>query len=156
MGNYLEVRGEEGEDTFVVRFNDDYLLATLTDDARSGDRVTDDDVIERAISAAEKQIDTRLAARYDELIPFSTPPGLVVQLTYDLAYCYLYEWAHEDQKVEVKRERAEAILTNLATGRERLKIPADTAGESAPETKPTISFDETTTPLTDALGRMKP
>jgi len=156
MGNYLEVRGEEGEDSFVVRFNDDYLLAALTDNARSGDRETDDDVIERAIDDAEGEINTRLAARYDGLVPFSSPPDLVVQLTYDLAYCYLYEWAHEDEKVEGKRERAEAILTNLATGRERLKIPADEPGGDAPVTTPTIDFEEPETPLTDALGRMKP
>jgi len=150
MPDYLSV------EDFKLKVNDDYLLSALTDNARTGDRETDDDVIEAALDDAEGEINTRLAARYEGLVPFSTPPDLVVQLTFDLAYCLLYERIMEDEKVAKRREKTESILTNLATGRERLKIPADEPGGTPPAATPTIAFDEPTTPLTDAMGRMKP
>lgn len=150
MPDYLSV------EEFKTKIGDDYLLSALTDSARSGDRETDDLVIERALDDAEDEINARLSARYEGLVPFSTPPDLVIQLTHDLAYCILYERIQEEERVSRRREKAEGILTNLATGRERLKIPADEPGGDAPATTPTIDFDEPETPLTDALGRMKP
>lgn len=149
MGNYLS-----GAD-FQEKFHNDLTLAMLTDSARSGEREVDTDAVERAIVAAENEINGRLDARYGPL-PFSPVPELIVSLTFQLATCYLYEFLGEDIKCSDLRQRADTILTNLATGKERLRIPAGGEATSAPETVPTIAFDVTTTPLTDTLNRLKP
>lgn len=84
------------------------------------DGKTADQWVQLLIGDAQAQVDAALASRYS--VPFADPPALVKRLTFELTHYlilrenYRQEGAEVNEWVDDIRERAEAMLKQLASG----------------------------------------
>lgn len=106
------------EDDLLNRVDED-TLSELTSDSGG----VDSDVVARAISAADEEIDSYLAVRYT--LPFSATPERVRDLSVDIAVYNLY--GRRDTDIPENRKNryrdAVAFLHRLAEGKAVLDVP---------------------------------
>lgn len=111
----------------------DTELAQLTD--RTNGTVTDDTVLNAALTRAGSEIDSYVTQRY--ILPFNPVPVRLKDVACDIARFYLYD-ARAPKTVQDRYDNAIAWLKDVAAGRASVgvdaaenKIPLDTAGTYA-------------------------
>lgn len=99
-----------------------------------------DAALSEAILGAQREIDSRLRDRYTVPFAAGAVPGLVVELTRDIA-AYLATLTHdrqgsleEDQVIRLRYNRARELLIQVAKG----EIDLDATGTAAVSTEPTV------------------
>lgn len=101
---------------------------------RDGDGAWDADVVTRALTDTDAEIDAALASRYP--LPLATVPALLVGVASDLARYRLYVDAVPD-RVRDAASNARKILAALASGAMSLGLPA--ASEPLPANMARVS-----------------
>lgn len=105
----------------IDRFGEGHMIE-LTDRANLG--IIDDGVMDRALSDAQSEIDSYLAARYP--LPLASVTPVLVRLTADITRYYLHDQAATDQVV-ARYKAAVALLRDISSGKGTLGLPeADT------------------------------
>lgn len=106
------------EDDLLNRVGED-TLSRLTSDAGG----VDSDVVARAISAADEEIDSYLGVHYT--LPFAVTPDRVRDLSVDIAIYNLYGRRDADIPENRKNRYRDAVasLQRLATGKAVLDVP---------------------------------
>jgi phage gp36-like protein len=124
-------------------------LIQLTDDVGGG--VIDNDVIDRAISDADEEIDGYIGSRMT--VPLTTVPGIVRKASIDIAIFNLYS-RRQDSAPDMRKERYKTTVRLL----EKIAEGKITLGQADPEGNPPekagISYDALDQVMTDdKLGR---
>lgn len=106
-------------------------IAQLTDHSRAGD--IDDDVLARALSDADGEIDAHIEGRYQ--LPLTTVPRALNRIACDIARYYLYP-SPPDQ---VKKRYDDAIRFLVRVGKAEIKLGS--SEESQPESDNAVQLE---------------
>lgn len=112
----------------LLKVIDENTLAQLTDDD-AGEAI-DDAVIDDAIADADELIDVYLRTRYD--VPLSDPPGILKQISRNLALYNLYARRPETEMPETimaRNENAGNLLASIRDGKVTLGTATATSEE---------------------------
>ncbi len=104
------------------RVSDTDLIELTTEDAQA--QVPDDDIIDEAIEAADEEIESYAAARYN--VPFSPVPGRIMDVSRDIAIWNLYARRPAIETPEVIKDRYKSAVKWL----EKLNAGKVTIGDS--------------------------
>ncbi len=119
-----------------VMANDVRAVLTKTPDTPQGSAAElDDEAITAAITSAQSEVDSRLAARYVTPFPAGTAPQLVRDIVRDIA-AYLADLVYRQGKdyesaqdpILLRHQRAQKLLDQITTG--AVDLPAE-AGQRA-------------------------
>jgi phage gp36-like protein len=108
-----------------------------------GDGVADEAVVEAAIDKADELIDAYLRSRY--IVPFTTVPGVVRDLSVDLALYFLHQARRETIGERDRRSYDDAVTFLKNVSRGLAGIDLGDGAEGATE----HNLPQTTTPLAD-------
>ncbi len=119
------------------RLSNDELIQ-LTDDADTG--VANQDLVARAISAAQDVIDGYLQGRYT--VPLVSVPGLIKNITADLAAYKLFHRRNQMQVNEGRELMYKTAISQLKQIQEGIILLNITTGETLPP-KPLMKTNKT-------------
>lgn len=102
---------------YIDRHGEQELLQ-LTD--RDGDGLEDLDVLNRAVSDAQAEIDAYVGARY--ALPLASTPELLKRIARDIVRYNLFD-THAPEEVRMRYKRAIKLLESIRSGDTSLGLP---------------------------------
>lgn len=115
-------------------------LIDLTDREEPYSEAINDQILERALAAADGLIDSYISKRYKT--PASPVPEILKTVAANIAYFHLHYGGRYDEAVEKSYTKAESYLKDIAMGRADLSVDgletASSVGDAHVEAPPRI------------------